>query len=177
MRAIRWASRFPCRASCSTRRVITPCYCWRHRVRAFHVLLTKCNPPQAYDLLRLLLRRAELSTTMQDDGSSNSTPTHQILLWLELSQRTLSWTLLAVDQPAVKHTDHSSGLLSICAQLMALSFFRLPSFARALIDALQVWRWCAGTLSQTSSVVGRLKTRPCSLPTLACPSKWGTSRL
>jgi len=92
---------------------------------------------QAYDLLRLLLRRAELSTTMQDDGSSNSTPTHQILLWLELSQRTLSWTLLAVDQPAVKHTDHSSGLLSICAQLMALSFFRLPSFARALIDALQ----------------------------------------
>ena len=99
---------------------------------------------QAYDLLVQLLRRAEISTTMQDEGGraggrlssrrGAAVPTHQLLLWLELSQRTLSHVLVAFDDLAsVEHSDH---LLGVCARLMAMSYFRLPAFASALIETL-----------------------------------------
>ena len=91
----------------------------------------------SYEVVTQLLRRDELGCTLHDasDGGAGHTPLHQILRWRALSQRTLAWVLSIVGQPPAG--GDGPALRDLCAAVMAASYFRLPRFALALLDALQ----------------------------------------
>ena len=97
----------------------------------------------AYEILELLLTRAELGTTLRGGKQSaggSIAPTSQLLKWLELQQRTLAWALSSLDKPPHGEAladGNGSGLLGVIAKITATSYFRLPIFAQAVVHALQ----------------------------------------
>ena len=61
------------------------------------------------------------------------TPT--LLRWRALQERTVAWVVETVGDPPAG--GDGPALRDFCAEAMARGYFRLPHFARAVLDALQ----------------------------------------
>ena len=94
--------------------------------RAMGFAVRRC----CYELLRLLLHREELGCTLHSQLETST-----LLRWRALQQRTVAWVLETAGEPPAG--GDGPALRDFCADAMARGYFRLPQFARAVLDALQ----------------------------------------
>ena len=88
-----------------------------------------------YGLLRLLLHREELGCTLFASAEAGLLDTPTLLRWRALQERTVAWVVETVGDPPAG--GDGPALRDFCAEAMARGYFRLPHFARAVLDALQ----------------------------------------
>ena len=88
-----------------------------------------------YELLRLLLHREELGCTLFASAEAGLLDTPTLLRWRALQESTVAWVVETVGEPPAG--GDGPALRDLCAEAMARGYFRLPHFARAVLDALQ----------------------------------------